>query len=166
MVSYFNYFELISSSVIKDEDDAVDVQLEHQILHENLFRHIILPRSVLPRRTPNFLTDELELLRRMAETVAQFGGYLPASTLKMMRSLAKVHSNLTANAIMEEINGLHPGETFAMFVRYQNCAIIIHMLANVPDDGNNIVVATFPSKVHPEEIYRNPSDLEVMDIIL
>ena len=150
--------------------DAIDVDVlelyQSQILHENLFRHIVLPRYMLPQRTPDFLSDELELLTRMAESVEQFADCVPANTLKMIRSLAKVHSNLTANVIMEEINGLQPGETFAMFVRYQNCAIIIHMLPNVPADDNNIVVATFLGKVHPKEIYENPSDLEVMGIFM
>lgn len=137
---------------------------DHQILQENLFRHIILPRFLLPYRTPNFPLEELELLQRFAENVEQLADHVPPNTLKMIRSLAKVHLNLRPSAIKEEINGLQPGETFAMFVRFQNCAIIIHMLPNAPSDSNNIIVATFLGKVHPDEVYKNPSDLEVTNI--
>lgn len=131
-----------------------------EINKENLLNHIILPRYILQERLPDHESEELELLKRMAEEVEKLNDHIPANTLKMIRSLAKVHSNPTpnANTIKEEINGLQPGETFAMFVRRQNCAIIIHM---PPNDSNNVIVATFIGKVHPKEIYEHSSDLEV-----
>lgn len=140
---------------------------EHQISHENLLNHIVLPRYIPQYRLPNFPLEELELLKRMAENVEKFADSIPANTLKMIRSLAKVHLELTPKAIMEEINKLQPGETFAMFVRLQNCAIIIHMPSKgSTDSDNNVIVATFIGKVNPNEVYKNPSDLEVTTIFI
>lgn len=134
----------------------------YQIIHENLLNHIILPRYIPQLRSPAFVMEEWELLKQIAETVEEFAKYIPENTLKMIRSLAKVHLNLTPNVIRDEINKLQPGETFAMFVGLQNSAIIIHMLADVSSDLNNIIVATFPGNLHPMEVYNNQSDLEVM----
>lgn len=133
----------------------------YQITHEHLLNHIILPRYIPQIRSPAFLMEEWELLKQMTETVEEFAINIPANTLKMIRSLAKVHLNLTPNVIRDEINKLQPGETFAMFVRLQNSAIIIHMLPDVPSDLNNVIIATFPGNLHPTEVYNNQSDLEV-----
>lgn len=60
------------------------------------------------------------------------------------------------------------GDTFAMFIRHQNCAIMIHVpaneLINTADEPENVIVATFPGSLHPRDIYENEnsSDLEVI----
>lgn len=135
--------------------------LESQKTHERLLNHIVLPRYQPQTRSPNFPAEELKLLERMVQSVESLSSFLPLNTLKMARSLAAVHLNLTPSTVTNEINNLQPGETFAMFVRMQNCAIIFHMLANAKANSEELVVVTFPGKLHPKEVYTNPSDLEV-----
>lgn len=130
---------------------------------ENLLNQIVLPRHLPQNRSPNFCAEELELLKRMVDNVESLSESVPANTLQMMRTLADVHFKPYPKTIKKNINDLQPGETFAMFVRAQNCALVIHMLSDAPADSENIVVATFPGKLHPREVYRgNLSDLEVL----
>lgn len=129
---------------------------------ENLMNHIVLPRYLPQNRSPNFIAEELELLKRMVENVESLSDDVPINTLQMMRSLADVHLKPYPKTIKKNIGNLQPGGTFAMFVRSQNCALLIHMLPEeAPADSENIIVATFPGKLHPKEVYGNPSDLEV-----
>lgn len=124
--------------------------------------HIVLPRYLPQNRSPHFITEELELLKRMVETVESLSQEIPINTLQMMRSLADVHLKPSPKAIKRNITDLQPGGTFAMFIRSQNCALLIHMLPEeAPTDSENVVVATFPGKLQPKEVYGNPSDLEV-----
>lgn len=128
---------------------------------ENLLNHIVLPRYLPQNRSPNFVTEELELLKRMVKNVESLSEFIPMNTLKMMQSLADVHLKPNPKTIKRNISNLQSGETFAMFVRSQNCALLIHMLSEASADSENIVVATFPGKLHPTQVYGNPSDLEV-----
>lgn len=132
---------------------------------ENLMNHIVLPRYLPQNRSPNFALEELELLKRMVATVESLSDEIPINTMQMMRSLADVHLKPYPKTIRKNIGELQPGGTFAMFVRSQNCALLIHMLPDeAPTDSENIIVATFPGKLHPKEVYGNPSDLEVCKI--
>lgn len=57
------------------------------------------------------------------------------------------------------------GDTFAMFVRRQNCVILVHMSQDGMVDAEksqNVIVATFPANLHPGEIYKYDSDLQVI----
>ncbi|XP_031636747.1 uncharacterized protein LOC116349465 [Contarinia nasturtii] len=130
------------------------------VMLENLIVQIVLPRYFPPERSPNFVAEELELMKRMLQNVESLSDYVPINTVEMLRCLADVHLKLDPTIIRNKINFLQPGETFAMFVRAQNCGLLIHMLPEAPADSEDIIVATFPAKVHPREVYNNPSDLE------
>lgn len=57
------------------------------------------------------------------------------------------------------------GDTFAMYVRRQNCAVMIHVPANEMvsvDETKNVIVSTFPGNLHPREIYQHSGDIEVI----
>lgn len=124
--------------------------------------HVILPR-VLPQQKSRFLfSTELELLNRMVKNVEHLAESLPPKTVDLFRRLQRVHTECTPQVVSTEINKLRPGDTFAMFVRFQYCAIMIH----VPDDEQvddiqNVIEATFPGCVHPREIYTYDGDIEV-----
>lgn len=135
---------------------------ENQIRHEALMDHIILPRFLPQSRSQDFHPQELELLMRMVHNVESLAPFIPENTLKMVRSLATVHRSRMADIVSKEISNLKPGETFAMFIRRQNCAIMIHHSQSTARAGtNDMIVATFPGRLHPNEVYKNASDLEV-----
>lgn len=128
-------------------------------MHESLLNHIVLPRFLPQSASIEFHSHELELLMRMMQNVENFAEYISPSTIKMCRSLLEVHRTQTKKVIAQQIRDLTPGDTFAMFIRRQNCGIMIH----IPQSGSNAIVATFPGKLRPEEVYRrgHQSDLEV-----
>lgn len=139
-------------------------EVDSQEVQDTLLTHIILPRF-LPQQKPRFY-HELDLMSRIVDTVENLDEWIPSKTVELMQKLRRVHFECTPQVISEEINALRPGDTFAMFVRRQNCAFMIHKPSNgmvkVEDEiASNVIVATFPGNLHPGEIYKHDSDIEV-----
>lgn len=133
--------------------------LSDQEMHEVLMNHVILPRYLPQHKSKNYHHEELALVYNMIEIVEHLSKLLPRNTINMFRGLARVHRTLTPTVVSTEIRNLQPGETFAMFVRRQNCALMIHK----PSDGNcdRVIVSTFPGLLHPKFISSAESDIEV-----
>lgn len=130
-----------------------------------LLNHIILPRFLPQSNTPQFHQTELQLFDEMYENVMDLSEVIPSKTVALFKSMHKVHHKLTPTDVSKEINALQPGDTFAMFVRRQNCTFMVY----VPPDENiangrpqNAIVATFPGRLHPNEVYKCDSDIEVI----
>lgn len=126
-----------------------------------------MPR-VLPEGYPeNFEEHELDLLSRLFETVEKYSYSIPKRTVNFFQSLHRIHMNLNAENVFNEINALQPGEMFGIFVRRQNTAFMIHVpkIHNKLKKDQTVTVATFPGNVHPKEIYAASSDLEVKNIL-
>lgn len=130
--------------------------------HELLMNHIILPRY-LPQSKPNDRHhEERELMSQMIENVNELSAWIPENTVNMFASLDRILRSCTPEMVAHEIRSLKPGHTFAMFVRRQNCALMIHMPKN--DDNmqtDRVIVATFPGNLHPKYVYSGESDIEV-----
>lgn len=133
--------------------------------HQNvLLDHVILPR-VLPQRKACY-THEQALVDQMIENVDGMSDWLPSKTVEMMNRLKRVNYECTPDVVSELINELRsPGDTFSMFVRWQNTAVIFylpkHTEINNVGKPDNIIVATFPACLHPRVIYEHDSDVEV-----
>lgn len=128
-----------------------DVQL-HQVL---------LPR-VLPQEKGDLFKVEHDLMDLMAKSVEKLAKLLPSKTVKLFRSLQKVHTERTPIIVSNEINALGPGDTFAMFVRFQHSMIMIHIPSDeISNNIQNAIVATIPGSLHPNEVYNHESDMEV-----
>lgn len=130
----------------------------------NLLDHVILPR-VLPQRKSCY-THEQALVDQMIENVDGMSDWLPPKTVEMMKRLKRVNHECTPTVVSELINELRsPGDTFSMFVRWQNTAVIFYLPKDTEvingDEPDNIIVATFPAGLHPRVIYEHDSDVEV-----
>lgn len=137
------------------------MNMEHS--YEELLYHIILPRTLPDAKSENHEKRDLNFLSLMSETIQNLSEKIPSPTVRMFASLNRIYDNRTKETISQEINELKPGEIFAMFVRRQNCGLMIYM---PPIDENgcqstNVIVSTFPGNLHPVEIYKYPSDLQV-----
>lgn len=129
--------------------------------HENLLYHIVLPR-VLPQDKAACNEEfELSLLSRMTKNVENSLQWIPPATVRLFTSLQRTHTVLMKDLVSNEINALRPGESFAMFIRRQNTAFMIHMPADQIDGMKNVHVMTFPGNLSPEKIYGSCSDLQV-----
>lgn len=125
--------------------------------------HVLLPR-VLPQENCDLYKTEHDLLNEMVENVKSLSHCLPQKTVKLFQSMQKVHTEntRTPEIIANEINALEPGDTFAMFVRFQFCAIMIHIPSDEkPGNIQNAIVATIPGSLHPNEVYKYDNDIEV-----
>lgn len=133
--------------------------------YENLLTHVVLPR-VLPQQTsPDLWQQELDLLSHMSDNVQEMCEWLPPATVRLFESLKKIHMNIRPELVAEEIRMLEPGDTFGMFIRRQNCALMIHMPVegntNQPTELRNVIISTFPGNIHPKEVYGHSSDIQV-----
>lgn len=130
-------------------------------LYETLLHHIVLPRVLPQNKQACGEGIELRLLSRMTENVENSLEWIPPATVRLFISLTRSHSVRTKETVSKEINALKPGESFAMFIRRQNTAFMIHMPKDQSDEMESVIVMTFPGNVSPEQIYRHPSDLQV-----
>lgn len=129
-----------------------------------LLNHVVLPR-VLPQEKARFIHEQ-EIVIQLVETVENVSDSLPIKTVEMMDRLKRVTREYTGGVVTEIINELEPGDSFSMFVRRQNTAIMFY-IPKAGDDNNtteepqNMIVATFMGTLHPREIFKHESDIEV-----
>lgn len=130
---------------------------EHVDENEFILNHIILPRF-LPQKKQNY-SDQLRLVNQMLKHVIETRSHLPTNTIRLFQQLKKIHIDTTDDTLKDtlskEIKSLQPDDTFAMFVRRQNCTLMIH---KKPD---GLILATFYGDAKPSDIYGHDSDLEV-----
>lgn len=136
------------------DSDNKELENQNKILH-----HVVLSRILPP------LENELELVQQMIESVENVATWIPDKTVELFQRMKRLNLEPTEDAVSNEIDGLKPGDTFAMIIRRQYAVIMIHLLpdANIQDEqAHNVIVATFQSSVHPKFIYEHDSDLEVI----
>lgn len=123
--------------------------------------HIVLPRY-LPQKNQDY-TDQLQLVSRMLKNVLATKT-LPTNTIRLFNQLKRIYvdtkDEMLKDALSKEIKSLRSNDTFAMFVRQQNCTLIVHKKAK------SVILATFHSDVKPSEVYDHDSDLEVSNFNL
>lgn len=132
--------------------------------HESLLYHVLLPRYLPQEKPKNFHGIELQLLTQMVDNVVDLSEFIPSKTVGLLKSLKKIQFDCNAEVVAAEVNALRPGDTFAMFVRRQNCGFMIYALPEERIDAEHptdVIVATFPGNLHPNEVYNHASDIEV-----
>lgn len=136
--------------------------------HEYLLHHVLLPR-VLPVKYPEN-QEELErrLLLYIFESVESCSEWIPPATIRFFQTLQRTHDTPNPENISKQINHLQPGEMFAMFIRQQNTALLIHMPKEQSDTNEikTVNVVTFPGNLHLEEFYNHPSEFMVISILI
>ncbi|XP_055301272.1 uncharacterized protein LOC129567922 [Sitodiplosis mosellana] len=140
-----------------DDDLDSDPNLEE----DSLIHHVVLPR-VLPNKTSENLHEtELELIDQFVKIAKDFKEWIPPKTLELLLALQSYHHGCKPLTVWMDINKLGPGDNFAMFIRRQHCAIMIHVPPDeIPNDVQNVIVAAFPGRLHSSEIYHRESDIE------
>lgn len=136
--------------------------------HNNLLHHVVLSRT-LPQEQVQFTEDGLMLMEKMIENVENCAKSIPTKTVELFERLKRVNRELTEDVVSNEIADLKPGDTFAMVIRHQFAVFMVHVLpdADLHDEqAHNVVVATFPTSLHPRHIYESDSDLEVIRVFL
>lgn len=133
-----------------------------QNIYEDLLYHIVLPRVLPQNKSKNSEQHELALLSRITGAIRSLDKWVSPETLRFFNSFEQTHITRTPESISNEIKGLRPGNSFAMFVRRQNCGLMIHMPIeeNETTKIKTVVVSTFPGNLHPKNIY-NASDFQV-----
>lgn len=131
-------------------------------INEFFLYHVVLPRH-LPAVKPKY-SQQMALVAEMMKTITSLKQFIPSKTIKLFETFDNIHSKGTSadvSDIRDAIRSLKAGDTFAMFVRRQNCALMIHKRFE-NNECNNVVVATFPGDLPSNEIYKHASDIEVI----
>lgn len=132
---------------------------------DNALTHIVLPRVLPQKVSDNLHTIELDLMSQMTNVIIELNEWIPLKTVEMFQNSQRIYANCTPDVISNAINRLGPGDTIAIFVRFQRCALMIHVPQNeATNDVQNVIVATFPGSLHSNEIYDHTSDIEVIFI--
>lgn len=147
--------------------DDVDMKLSSDPNQDDLLYHVILPRVLPQEKSPRSLYHtELDLMLKMVANVEDLSDSIPLKTVELFQRLRRVHMTLTKENISREIKDLNPGDTLAMFVRFQHTGLMIHVPMNEQcDDIKNVIVSTIPN-LHPNEIYKHYTDFKVIFNIL
>lgn len=129
-----------------------------------LLQHVILPRLLPQQKSRHLHQIELQLMQNMTENILKLREKIPSETVELFANFWKIHDEAIPkqSAVMARIKALRSGKSFAMFVRRQNCMFVIHAPrtknAEVPEE---VIIATFPGNLHPDEVYHYDSDIEV-----
>lgn len=146
-----------------NDDDDMPMELAKKHKEDELLEHIILPRVLPQEKSLKLYETELDLMKKMVENVENMANVIPSKTVEFFQRLHRVHMTCSKENVSCEINTLCPGDTFAMFVRFQHTAIMIHVPSNERiNDVKNVIVSTIPT-LHPGEIYKHDSDFEVIE---
>lgn len=144
-----------------------DKSQEIREIENSLLNHVVFPRC-LPHTKPRY-HHEKEIVRRLVDTVQSLTEWIPSKTVELFGRIGRTIECTPAN-ISKEINNLRPGDTFGMFVRRQNTAILIYMRTDAERAQSNqtqdITVATYPGNLHPNKIYKYDSDIQVNSLNL
>lgn len=139
------------------------MELSNENNQDGLLHHVLLPRVLPQKKTYRLYDMEFNLMIKMVKNVEKLAQFLPPRTVEFFQRLYRVHMMCTKENLSREINALCPGDTFSMFVRLQHTAIMIYVPVNEnANDIQNVIVSTVPVSLHPEEIYKNESDIEVI----
>lgn len=136
-------------------------------LENDLLNHVLLPRFLPHTKHTESYEHELELLQRMVELIEVQDEWIPTSTIEMLRNLNYIQADCLPETIFEQINALTPGNTFAMFVKCQNCVFVIYMPPTdikKPNETTTVILATFPGNFDPKIINKTIDDFEVNKI--
>lgn len=137
-----------------DDDDSMEQD-------ENVFflNHVILPRF-LPAEKQGY-AKQLKLMNMMINTILRTD-QLPQKTIDLFEQFQRLHIETTtenlSRELRQQISSLQSGETFAMFVRRQNCTLLVQK------QRNSVILATFRGDMKSCEVYRHDSDIEVIFI--
>lgn len=132
---------------------------------DNALTHIVLPRVLPLKPSDNLQTMEKDLISQMTKVIIDLNEWIPPKTVELFKNSERIYANCTPEVVSNAINRLGPGDTIAIFVRFQRCAMMIHVPQNeATNDVQNVIVATFPGSLHSSEIYDHTSDIEVIFI--
>lgn len=124
--------------------------------NEFILNHVILPRY-LPPEKPGYV-KQLKLMNSIIQTVLDTPT-MPGKTIDLFKQIRRLHVDTTgenfSTVLKNEIQSLLPGETFAMFVRRQNCTLLIHQ------QRDSAILATFRGDMRSSDVYSHDSDIEV-----
>lgn len=154
-----------------DMDSDMDVDADTEVEKEApdkktlLMNHILLPRS-LPREKYDSHETDLDLMNKMIDNVQKLTYYLPSKTVHLLEKLQEIYLNCTPQAVTQAINALGPDDTFVMFLKIENCAIMFHVPSNESvNNVQNVIIATIPGSLDASEIYENiNNDIEVISL--
>lgn len=132
-----------------DEDMEVDER-------EFYLNHVILPRY-LPAEKQGFV-KQLKLMNEMVQTIIETP-CMPRETIHLFEQFKRLHNDTKIENLNQElksqIRSLRSGKTFAMFVRRQNCTLLVQK------QQNSVILATFRGDMKSTDVYSHDSDIEV-----
>lgn len=142
---------------------ADNPHITHQVLKQ-IAQHVVFPRCLSHNESTHLQLEELQLTAMLYTTIVANKNKFswPPSTIKLLESFMKISPLDDANDVSTEIKNIDAGEMLGMYVRQQNCALILYRPSANDED---YIVATFPTKLDAYQIHQCNSDLQVNNAI-
>lgn len=125
---------------------------------KNTFENVTFLNRYLPPEKPGYV-KQLKLMNAFIQNVSDIPAVIPAKTMDLFMQFERIHLNTPVDnlkaELAKEIRSLQAGKTFAMFVRRQNCTLLIHKKAH------GVILATFRGDMKSSDVYSYESDIEV-----
>lgn len=103
-----------------------------------LIPHVFLPLKLPGKISKSLITDENHLLSLLLQTIREYE-FIPQ--IKETCSLFETWFEVQINGC-DKIQNLQPGQMFALYVRAQNCGLLISIPKH---SSNDIIWSTFPA---------------------
>lgn len=154
--------EMSSDGMSSDELNSEETPKDMNSIELQL-QHLLLPRF-LPRMDYSSYNIGSGIMNQMMGTVQNLAEHLPPKSVELLEKLQLHYSyNLTPQTILQKINGLRPGDSLAIFVEHQDCAIMFRIPPNeISNNVENVIVASFPGSLNPNELYEQYDGVKVI----
>lgn len=115
--------------------------MDNSVPIAELITHVFLPLKLPGATSDNLVKEENHLLSLMQRTIDEYH-FIPkiAQTRSLFDTWVKVQVNQCGTR--DAIQNLQPGQLFALYVRAQNCGLLISIPKQRPID---IIWSTFPA---------------------
>lgn len=127
--------------------------MDDNILLKELIPHVFLPLQLPGKASVNTIAEENSLLSLLLQTIRESLEFIPQ--IKKTLSIFETWNEIQANgergpsSISNAIQTMQHGQLFALYVRAQNCGLLISIPEGRPD---TIIWSTFPASQRSDTV--------------
>lgn len=127
--------------------------------------HVFLPQKLLEAVPADELhTTEVALLQWITKIIKNFDENEPLDATKhLFQNMADIYGENDLNYlnVAAQLDNLQAGQMFGIFLREQNCGVLIYSPKDITSLVNRRIISTFQSSVENKVISGNSGDIQV-----
>lgn len=163
-VLHFHYFHALTNTEPTRKMQSGHVRcVIPKALYELLVDHVFLPKRITGIHPKEIDQQENLLLSFIWDSMIHSHIELRDSTNHLFETMVNIHCHggMEKTRISDHIKSISPGQMIGLFIRQQNCGLLIYR----QPQNREIIVSTFQASVPNEIICSSPSDVQVSFLI-